>query len=88
MALIKVLTNSDFNHDMRTCEAEAKRAPDYLPSRWGYVRASTEAEALAVCKKTSGLPYNSVHQEPVEMIWPGIAGENWFLALGSHRDAL
>lgn len=64
---------------MRVWKSEASRTEDRRPSKWGYVLAASEEEALDMCKQTSDLPFNWVHMKSDRMLWPGTPGErvNW-----------
>ena len=59
---------------MRVWKIEASLSEERHPSRWGFALAETADTALAMCKATSGMPFNFVHEKHPEMFWPGRIG--------------
>ena len=60
---------------MQVWKLEACKNEQRHPSRWGFALAQTRDEALALCRETSGLPFNWVYEKAQEMQWPGRPGE-------------
>ena len=60
---------------MRVWKLEASLSDERHTSKWGYALASSAEEALELCKNTSGLPFNWVHEKHTDLHWPGVPGE-------------
>ena len=60
---------------MRVGRLEASRDEAWMPSRWGYALAGSTDEALELARRTSGLPYNRVHEKHPKTLWPGVPGK-------------
>lgn len=63
---------------MQIWKLEACPDDERIGCRWGYVVAASEAEAVEMGRKTSGLPVVSAHKMRKEMIWPGAPLETLF----------
>lgn len=61
---------------MRVWKLEACMDEERIGSRWGYALAASVDEALALCKATSGLPFNYAHEKNPAMLWPGEPGKS------------
>lgn len=59
---------------MRVWKLEAAQDESRHPSRWGYALAKSYEDALAMCRESSGLPINIVHEKHPDMRWPGVSG--------------
>lgn len=59
---------------MRVWKLEASLTPERHPSKWGYALAETREKALEICRSTSDLPCNIVHEKHADMLWPGVQG--------------
>lgn len=57
---------------MRVWKLEASRSEEKQHSKWGWALALSGEEALELCKNTSGLPFNWVHEKHTDMLWPGV----------------
>lgn len=60
---------------MRVWKLEASSELKRIYCRWGYALADSADEALDLCKATSGLPFNYIHEKHPAMLWSGVPDE-------------